>query len=95
MYKIGFDPYRQQHSSASVPSLAAIYVYKSVHRGSYTRNMIVAQYIGRPYSPDDVNKTAEMLCELYNAELMYENEVTHVKDYFIRIRKAQPTSCST
>lgn len=87
LYKIGFDPYRQQHSSASVPSLAAIYVYKSHHKFSYERNTIVAQFVGRPYSPDDVNRIAEMLAELYNTEIMYENEVTHVKSYFERRKK--------
>lgn len=87
LYKIGFDPYRQQSSSATLPSIAAIYVYKAVRVGSKTRNIIVGQYVGRPYSPDDVNRIAELLAELYNAEVMYENEVTHVKDYFTRIRK--------
>lgn len=87
LYKMGFDPYRQQNSSEAVPSLAAIYVYKTVLKGSYTKNILVAQYIGRPYSPDDVNRIAELLAELYNTEIMFENEVTHVKDYFIRKKK--------
>lgn len=87
LYKIGFDPYRQQHSSATVPSLASIYVYKSAHKFSYTKDTIVAQYVGRPYDPNDVNRIAEMLAELYNTEVMYENEVTHVKDYFTRRKK--------
>lgn len=83
LYKIGFDPYRQVNGA----SLASIYVYKGVRRGDYTRNMIVAQYIGRPYSPDEVNRIAEMLAELYNTEIMHENEVTHVKGYFEKIKK--------
>lgn len=87
LYKIGFDPYRQQQSTLTVPSLASIYVYKCIRKGDYTRNIIVAQYVGRPYDPNDVNRIAEMLAELYNAEIMYENEVTHVKDYFIRRKK--------
>lgn len=87
MYKIGFDPYRQDQSVAVVPSLASIYVYKAEQRGSHTRNTIVAQYVGRPYDPDNVNKMAEMLAELYNTEIMYENEVTHVKSYFTRRKK--------
>ena len=87
LYKIGFDPYRQQSSSASKPSLAAIYVYKANHKFSYSRDTIVAQYVGRPYHPDDVNKIAEMLAELYNAEIMHENEVTHVKGYFEKKKK--------
>lgn len=89
LYKIGFDPYRQQSSSATLPSLAAIYVYKGHHKFSYKHNTIVAQYVGRPYSPDDVNRIAELLAELYNAEIMHENEVTHVKDYFTRVKKLQ------
>jgi hypothetical protein len=88
LYKIGFDPYRQQHSSANVPSLASIYVYKATHKGNLTTsNTIVAQYVGRPYNPDDVNRIAEMLAELYNTEVMYENEVTHVENYFTRKKK--------
>lgn len=87
LYKIGFDPYRHQESTAASPSLAAIYVYKSNHKFSYSRNTIVAQYVGRPYSPDDVNRIAELLAELYNTEVMFENEVTHVKDYFVRRKK--------
>jgi len=83
LYKIGFDPYRQVDGT----SLAAIYVYKTMMKGDYTRNIIVAQYIGRPYSPDTVNKIFEMLIELYNTEGMYENEVTHVKTYFENRKK--------
>lgn len=87
MYKIGFDPYRQDQTGAIVPSLASIYVYKSEHRGSHTRNTIVAQFVGRPYSTDTVNRIAEMLAELYNTEIMYENEVPEVKGYFSRRKK--------
>lgn len=87
LYKIGFDPYRQDHSSAIIPSLAAVYVYKGIHKFSPTRDTIVAQYVGRPYDPDVVNRIVEMLAELYNTEIMYENEITHVKDYFIRKKK--------
>lgn len=86
LYKIGYDPYRQQQANSST-SLASIYVYKSTHRFSFSRETIVAQYVGRPYDPDDVNRIAEMLAELYNTEIMYENEVTHVKSYFTRIKK--------
>lgn len=87
LYKISFDPYRQQNTTENVPSLAAIYVYKGFHKFSEKKHQIVAQYVGRPYDPDDVNRIAELLAELYNAEIMYENEVTHVKDYFKRKKK--------
>lgn len=85
-YKMGFDPYRQAQAHES-PSLASIYVYKTVIKGQFTKNILVAQYVGRPYDPDDVNKIAELFAELYNCEIMYENEVTHVKGYFTRRNK--------
>lgn len=85
LYKIGYDPYRQDLSTGV--SLAAIYVYKAVHRYSSTKNFIVAEYVGRPEEADDVNRIAEMLAELYHAEIMHENEVTHVKNYFRRYKK--------
>jgi hypothetical protein len=88
LYKIGFDPYRQDDSGSEQPSLGVIYVYKSVHKHSQRRNEIVAQYVGRPETADDVNRIAMLLAELYNAEIMFENEVTHVKSYFIRKKKA-------
>lgn len=87
LYKIGFDPYRQAQSTLTLPSLGCITVYKTMHKFSYTRHMIVAEYTGRPYDPDDVNKMAALLAELYNAEVMHENEVTHVKAYFEKKKK--------
>lgn len=83
LYKIGYDPYRQVEGT----SLAAIIVYKSFFSGNSSKDIIVAEYVGRAADPDDVNRTAEMLCELYNAELMFENEVTHVMSYFKRRKK--------
>src|SRR6187402_246276 len=85
LYKIGYDPYRQDLSSGV--SLAAIYVYKTSHKFSYARNIIVAEYVGRPQEADDVNRIASLLGDLYNAEIMHENEVTHVKNYFRRVRR--------
>ena len=85
LYKIGYDPYRQDQTSGV--SLAAIYVYKTVQKGNSTRNIIVANYVGRPQTSDSVNRIAEILAELYNAEVMYENEVPDVKKYFERRKK--------
>lgn len=83
LYKIGFDPYQQDEGS----SLAAIYVYKSIHSKTYSKNIIVAEYVGRPQEADDVSRVASMLADLYNAEIMHENEVSHVKNYFRRIKR--------
>jgi hypothetical protein len=80
LYKIGYDPYRQDQSEG--PSLGAIYVYKGVCAGEKTKSLIVAEYVGRPYSADVVSGIALKLAILYNTEVMYENEVTHVKTYF-------------
>lgn len=79
-YKIGFDPYRQEKGG----SLAAIYVYKPVIIGHYTKKIIVAEYVGRPESADDVNYIAYLFSRLYNTKIMHENDVTQVKDYFRR-----------
>lgn len=87
LYKIGYDPYRHDKSTETHPSLAAIYVYKTIMRGETTRNIIVASYVGRPATPDDANAIFERLIELYNTEGMFENEVTSVKTYFERRKK--------
>jgi hypothetical protein len=83
LYKIGYDPYRQDEGE----SLACIIVYKGMCKGDYSSNEIVARYLGRPQTADEVNRIAELLTEFYNTELMYENEVTHVKSYFERRKK--------
>lgn len=83
LYKIGYDPYRQ----ALGGSLGSIIVYKTMLRGDYSRNCIVAEYTGRPQDPDDMNMAFEMLTEFYHNQGMYENEVTHVKSYFLRRKK--------
>jgi hypothetical protein len=87
LYKIGYDPYRQDKSQSKQLSLASIYVYKGIHKYSDKRDCLVAQYVGRPGMPDDANRIAEMLAELYGAEIMHENEVTHVKSYFEKKKK--------
>ena len=85
LYKIGFDPYRQDQTTGT--SLASIYVYKTVQKGNSTKNIIVANYVGRMQTTDSVNRIAEMFAELYHAEIMYENEVPDVKTYFERKKK--------
>jgi hypothetical protein len=80
LYKIGYDPYRQDQSNG--PSLGSIQVYKGIYGTDAVKNTLVAEYTGRPYSADTVSGIALMLAILYNTEVMYENEVTHVKTYF-------------
>lgn len=82
LYKVGYDPYAQDKGT----SLSSITVYKSFHSYSYTKNVIVAEYVGRPFEADDANRIAYMLAELYNTEVMHENMVGHVKNFFRRIK---------
>ena len=83
LYKIGYDPIRQEIGS----SLASIVVYKSLHKSSVYHSNIVAEYVGRYEDPDDIDRIAYYLSILYNTTIMYENEVTSVKNYFRRIKK--------
>jgi hypothetical protein len=86
LYKAGHDPYRQQQAASST-SLGALYVYKGFSKFTFSRDQIVAEYIGRPNTSDDYNRNMEMLAELYNMEIGYENEVTEVRSYFTRRKK--------
>ena len=93
LYKIGYDPIDQEHGT----SLAAIIVYKSVHTGTTTHDIIVAEYVGRFEDPDDIDAMAVKFADLYHAQVMHENMVTGVKNYFRRIKRlsllaAQPDS---
>lgn len=83
LYKIGYDPYRQDEGS----SLAAIIVYKSKAKDSYTHSTIVAIYVGRMKEAEDVDRIAEMFADYYNTTIMFENEVTSVRNYFRRIKR--------
>ena len=83
LYKIGYDPVRQDTGT----SLAAIIVYKGVHQGSHYHNVIVAEYIGRLQTPDDIDYMAEKFADFYNTTIMHENEVTGVKNYFRRKKR--------
>jgi hypothetical protein len=85
LYKGGHDPYRQQQAATST-SLGATYIHKGFSKFSYSRDMIVAEYVGRPNTSDDYNRTMGMLCELYNCEMGHENEVTEVTSYFTKHR---------
>jgi hypothetical protein len=85
LYKAGYDPYRQNQSTG--PSLGAFYIYKSANNLSSTGDIIVAWYVARPATSDIYNRNVEMLAELYNLEVMHENEVTEVISYFRKRKK--------
>lgn len=79
-YKIGYDPYR--HDKSQGDSFASIIVYKGMDEFTVGGDIIVAEYYGRPETYDEADAICAKLARLYNAEVMYENEITHTKDYF-------------
>jgi hypothetical protein len=83
LYKIGYDPVRQDQGS----SLAAIIVYKGVEKGSYNHDNIVAEYIGRLENPDEIDEIAEYFADFFNTQIMHENECVGVKNYFRRKKR--------
>ncbi len=84
-YKLGYDPYQQDQSTG--PSYAAIYVIKGNNRFSQTNGQIVAMYVGRPSTTDDVNEISLLLCEYYGSPIMHENMIKDVKTYYERKNK--------
>ena len=83
LYKIGYDPVRQDNGS----SFASMIVYKGVHKNSLYHSCIVAEYIGRPESAEECDIIAMKLAMFYNTQIMYENEVPETKNYFRRIKR--------
>ena len=83
LYKIGYDPVRQDSGT----SLSSIIVYKGYMSGSFTKNCIVAEYVGRTETSNETHYIAELFAELYNTQVMYENEVPDVKTYFLQRKK--------
>lgn len=84
LYKMGYDPYVQDNSQGT--SLGSVFVYKCT-TNTGTRDMIVAEYIGRPSSPDDCHRIVELLAEYYGAQVMIENMVKDAISYFTRRKK--------
>lgn len=85
-YKGGYDPYRQNQASTSV-SLGSSFILKPADLNWFS-NCIVAEYVGRPNNSSDYHRILEMLLEWYNeTAIMHENEVTSVKDYFMKNKK--------
>lgn len=83
LYKIGYDPVMHDDGT----SLVSIVVYKSYHRGSRYYSTIVAEYIGRRSSPEDIDELALKLSILYNTKVMFENNVPGTKNYFLKRKK--------
>ena len=64
--------------------IGIIIVYKGVHVGGHFRQVIVAEYVGRLKTPEDIDELALRFAILYNTQVMYENEIPGTKNYFRR-----------
>ena len=82
-YCIGYDPVNQDDGT----SLACVVVFKKSVQGSGRSNIIVAEWIGRNETNDDNHRVVEMLAEMYNSKIMFENMGQDTRTYFRRIRK--------
>lgn len=83
LYKIGYDPVQQDTGT----SLAAIAVYKSVHKGTQYHDILVAEYVGRRESTDDLDRLAEYIAVFYNATIMHENMTNSTINFFRRRKR--------
>ena len=82
-YRIGYDPLSQDEGT----SLGAIVVYKGFSTMSATKDEIVAEYVGRPDTEDELNEIACKLAIYYGAQIMHENQFISTKNYFRRIKR--------
>lgn len=83
LYKIGYDIVNQDDGT----SLAAIIVFKGNHTLTTRKNIIVAEYVGRRNTPEDVDKIAESFADLYGTQIMHENMSNGTINYFRRIKR--------
>jgi hypothetical protein len=86
MYIICHDPYGQSQAADS-SSLGAAYVIKRVNNISSPDDIIVASYVGRPYSSDDFNRNLFLLSDYYGCKIGFENDRGEVIPYAKRFRK--------
>lgn len=76
LYYAWHDPYAFDKTKkvTSQTSMGATYIFKTDNNISYTGNLLVAWYIGRPASQNDYNMNMFNLVQYYNAELAIEND---------------------
>jgi hypothetical protein len=82
MYVAGTDPYDQDQASNS-NSLGSTFIYKiGDFREGGMRDLIVAEYTGRPNTAEEHHEIVRRLLLFYNAEDLYENEKVTLKFHF-------------
>lgn len=80
LYIAGTDPYDQDTSGTT--SLGSTIIYKTFQNFDDTYNMPVAEYTGRPERAEDYYENVRKLLTYYNAQSLYENNLTGLKTYF-------------
>lgn len=82
MYIAATDPYDQDKAGES-SSLGSTLIYKiGDFREGGIRDMIVAEYTGRPETAKEHHENVRRLCMYYNALNLYENEKNSMKFHF-------------
>ena len=76
-YIAGCDPYRTDQAEYS-DSIGSVFIFDRV------TSRIVAEYSGRPATLIDFYENVLKIVRFYNANLLYENEIRGVFDYFER-----------
>ena len=84
LYVAGVDPYKQGKSAYS-SSLGAVYIYKRMHEinSEKYQDMFVASYVARPNRKETWEEQARLLCKMYNARILCENDELSFIDYMI------------
>ena len=84
LYVAGVDPYRQGQAKYS-SSLGAVYIYKRMHEinSEKYQDMFVASYVARPNKKETWEEQARLLCKMYNARILCENDEMSFIDYMI------------
>lgn len=80
LYIIGVDPY--DHDQSGTNSLGSCIVYKRFQDFESYRDVIVAEYTGRPKTAEEFYERVRRLAMYYNAKIMYENQNKGLFSYF-------------
>jgi hypothetical protein len=80
LYIAGTDPYDQDTSGTT--SLGSTIIYKTFQDFDGTYNLPVAEYTGRPEKADIYYENVRKLLTYYNAQTLYENNLSGLKTYF-------------
>ena len=82
MYLAATDPYDQDQADSSA-SLGSTFIYKvGDYREKGMKDVIVAEYTGRPETAKEHHENVRLLCMYFQAENLYENNRNTLKWHF-------------